>query len=93
MYSHLITLKGTPISNNIILISPVCYKWMNSFSFQELAREYLATDCVWRYYNFSASQINAPSFGMYKEFFLIFLILFQKLHPLQLVWVSKLREE
>lgn len=42
------------------------------FSLQDLARKYLATDCVWRYYNFSVSQVNAPSFGMYKEFFLNF---------------------
>uniref|UniRef100_A0A8C9FDM8 SEL1L family member 3 n=1 Tax=Pavo cristatus TaxID=9049 RepID=A0A8C9FDM8_PAVCR len=28
----------------------------------DLARKYLAIDCVWRYYNFSVSQINAPSF-------------------------------
>nr|XP_047902779.1 protein sel-1 homolog 3 [Anser cygnoides] len=32
----------------------------------DLARKYLATDCVWRYYNFSASQINAPSFAYLK---------------------------
>lgn len=45
---------------------------MDLFSFQDLARKYLATDCVWRYYNFSVSQVNAPSFGMHKEFFLNF---------------------
>uniref|UniRef100_A0A674I5I4 SEL1L family member 3 n=1 Tax=Terrapene triunguis TaxID=2587831 RepID=A0A674I5I4_9SAUR len=32
----------------------------------ELARRYLATNCVWRYYNFSISQINAPSFAYLK---------------------------
>ncbi|XP_067418659.1 protein sel-1 homolog 3 isoform X2 [Emydura macquarii macquarii] len=32
----------------------------------ELARRYLAADCVWRYYNFSISQINAPSFAYLK---------------------------
>ncbi|XP_067154264.1 protein sel-1 homolog 3 isoform X3 [Apteryx mantelli] len=32
----------------------------------DLATKYLATDCVWRYYNFSVSQINAPSFAYLK---------------------------
>ncbi|KAM6362140.1 protein sel-1 homolog 3 isoform 3-T4 [Alca torda] len=32
----------------------------------DLARKYLATDCVWRYYNFSVSQVNAPSFAYLK---------------------------
>ncbi|NXU74197.1 SE1L3 protein, partial [Oreotrochilus melanogaster] len=32
----------------------------------DLARKYLATDCVWRYYNFSVSQFNAPSFAYLK---------------------------
>ncbi|XP_019408941.1 PREDICTED: protein sel-1 homolog 3 [Crocodylus porosus] len=32
----------------------------------ELARKYLATDCVWRYYNFSVFQVNAPSFAYLK---------------------------
>ncbi|XP_074847871.1 protein sel-1 homolog 3 [Carettochelys insculpta] len=32
----------------------------------ELARRYLATNCVWRYYNFSISQINSPSFAYLK---------------------------
>ncbi|NXU58007.1 SE1L3 protein, partial [Turnix velox] len=32
----------------------------------DLARKYMATDCVWRYYNFSVSQVNAPSFAYLK---------------------------
>ncbi|NXI59626.1 SE1L3 protein, partial [Chloroceryle aenea] len=32
----------------------------------DLARKYLATDCVWRYYNFSVSQVSAPSFAYLK---------------------------
>ncbi|XP_068799350.1 protein sel-1 homolog 3 isoform X1 [Struthio camelus] len=32
----------------------------------DLATKYLATDCVWRYYNFSVSQISAPSFAYLK---------------------------
>uniref|UniRef100_A0A8D0HBT8 SEL1L family member 3 n=1 Tax=Sphenodon punctatus TaxID=8508 RepID=A0A8D0HBT8_SPHPU len=32
----------------------------------ELAGRYLATNCIWRYYNFSVSQINAPSFAYLK---------------------------
>ncbi|XP_075276769.1 protein sel-1 homolog 3 isoform X2 [Opisthocomus hoazin] len=32
----------------------------------DLARRYLASDCVWRYYNFSVSQVNAPSFAYLK---------------------------
>ncbi|NWJ03607.1 SE1L3 protein, partial [Crypturellus undulatus] len=32
----------------------------------DLAKKYLATDCVWRYYNFSVSQVNAPSFAYLK---------------------------
>ncbi|XP_062991190.1 protein sel-1 homolog 3 [Elgaria multicarinata webbii] len=31
-----------------------------------LAKSYLATDCVWRYYNFAVSQSNAPSFAYLK---------------------------
>ncbi|XP_060102199.1 protein sel-1 homolog 3 [Heteronotia binoei] len=31
-----------------------------------VAERYLATDCVWRYYNFSVSQPNAPSFAYLK---------------------------
>ncbi|KAL8207562.1 UNVERIFIED_CONTAM: Protein sel-1 3 [Gekko kuhli] len=30
------------------------------------AKRYLATDCVWRYYNFSVSQHHAPSFAYLK---------------------------
>jgi len=59
------------------------------FSFQDLARRYLASDCVWRYYNFSVSQVNAPSFGMYKEFILNFNLtffnIFQELRLLQIL--------
>uniref|UniRef100_A0ACB8E7S0 Uncharacterized protein n=1 Tax=Sphaerodactylus townsendi TaxID=933632 RepID=A0ACB8E7S0_9SAUR len=32
----------------------------------DVAKRYLATDCVWRYYNFSVSQNNAPSFAYLK---------------------------
>ncbi|NWW44456.1 SE1L3 protein, partial [Pedionomus torquatus] len=32
----------------------------------DLARKYLETDCVWRYYNFSVSQVNAPSVAYLK---------------------------
>ncbi|XP_012982867.2 protein sel-1 homolog 3 [Melopsittacus undulatus] len=32
----------------------------------DLARKYLSTDCVWRYYNLSVSQVNAPSFAYLK---------------------------
>ncbi|XP_064142061.1 protein sel-1 homolog 3 isoform X3 [Loxodonta africana] len=32
----------------------------------DLARRYLAVNCVWRYYNFSVSQIDAPSFAYLK---------------------------
>ncbi|XP_045140013.1 protein sel-1 homolog 3 [Echinops telfairi] len=33
----------------------------------DLARTYLGVNCIWRYYNFSVFQIDAPSFGMYRK--------------------------
>ncbi|KAH0616265.1 hypothetical protein JD844_027257 [Phrynosoma platyrhinos] len=33
---------------------------------KHLAKRYLATDCVWRYYNFSVFQSNAPTFAYLK---------------------------
>ncbi|XP_061440314.1 protein sel-1 homolog 3 isoform X2 [Rhineura floridana] len=32
----------------------------------DLAKRYFAADCIWRYYNFSVSQSNAPSFAYLK---------------------------